>query len=87
MNYKTSHFKIFILPKCRLNQNNNCDIIIGLGVGQRQNSMKSRTYKYKIQVPREFNSKTIVFQVQIKYQKNPSIIQGFQENQVLLATL
>ena len=49
-----------------------------------QNSRKSSTSKLKIQVPQVLASKSMVFQVQIKYQKNSSTIQGIQ---VLLATL
>ena len=42
----------------------------GLGAGQRQNSRKSRTQKYKIQVPQGFDLKIVVFQAQIKHHKS-----------------
>ena len=52
-----------------------------------QNSRKSSTSKLKIEVPQVLASKSMVIQVQIKYRKNLSTIQGIQGIQVLLATL
>ena len=73
MNYKTLHFKtsteyslqyhntqVQTKSKQQLQYNH------GLGTGQRQNSRKVRTQKYKIQVPQRINLKNVVFQVQIK---------------------
>ena len=49
-----------------------------------QNSRKSSTSKLKLQVPQVLVSKSMVFQVQIKYQKNSSTIQGIQVATLLM---